>query len=122
MKMGDGGFRLAYNVQFATSTDKKVIVGVEVVNTLDPGTLVSMMQQVKENLEEIECPNPSKWLADSAYANKDDAEQAEKHFPDTTLYSPPTGNGKVDALTPRKNDNLAMIELRKRMILIGYCG
>lgn len=115
MKMGDGGFRLAYNVQFATSTDKQVILGVDVVNSLDPGTLASMMQQVKNTLTKIGCSTPSKWLADSAYANKADAEAAEIGFNDITLYSPPTGNGKVDALTPRKTDNLAMANLRERM-------
>jgi transposase len=115
MKMGDGGFRPAYNVQFATSTDKKVILGVDVVNTLDPGTLCSMMQTVTKNLKEIGCPSPSKWLADSAYANRNDAQQAKDNFSEITLYSPPIGNGKVDALTPRKTDNPAMIELRQRM-------
>lgn len=115
MKMGDGGYRPAYNVQFATSADKKVILGVDVVNTLDPGTLVPMMQMVKENLEKIGCPMPSKWLADSAYANKTDTEGAETAFIDTTLLSQPTGNGKVDATTPRKTDNHAMANLRARM-------
>jgi transposase len=115
MKMGDGGFRLAYNVQFATSTDKQVILGVDVVNTLDPGTLAPMMQQVKKTLDNIGCTMPSKWLADSAYANKADTEAAEVNFSDICLYSPPTGNGKVDALTPRKTDNAAMINLRERM-------
>ena len=57
---------------------------------------------------------PNKWLADSAYANKADAEDAEG-FSETTLYSPPVSNGKADALTPRKTDNTAMINLRKRM-------
>jgi transposase len=32
MKMGDGGFRPAYNVQFATTCDSQVIVGMAVVN------------------------------------------------------------------------------------------
>lgn len=117
MKMGDGGFRGAYNVQFATSTDKKVIVGVDVVNTLDPGTLVPMMQQVARTLKKIGCPMAKDWLADAAYANKKDAEEAEKAFPDINLYSPPVRNDKHDALTPRKTDNQAMSRLRKRMSL-----
>lgn len=115
MKMGDGGFRAAYNVQFATSTDKKVIIGVDIVNTLDPGTLVPMMQQVSLNLQKIGCPMAKDWLADSAYANKKDAEDAEKSFPNVTLYSPPISNNNHDALTPRKTDNEAMRRLRIRM-------
>ena len=39
MKMGDGSFRLAYNVQFASGTESKTIVGVDVTNTQDPGTM-----------------------------------------------------------------------------------
>ena len=115
MRMGDGGFRPAFNVQFATSTDKKVIVGVDVVNTLDPGTLVPMMQQVAKTFEKIGCPMAKDWLADSAYANKKDTAGAEKFFSDVTLYSPPTGNNKHDDLTPRQSDNEAMAKLRKRM-------
>jgi hypothetical protein len=33
MKMGDGGFRPAYNVQYATDTERQIIVGVEVVSS-----------------------------------------------------------------------------------------
>lgn len=116
MKMGDGGFRPAYNVQFVTSCSKKVILGVDVVNTLDPGTVNLLMQNVHENLTKAGCAKfPTRWLADSAYANKKDTAAAEAHFPDTTLYSPPTGNGKVDALSPRKSDTPAMKRLRERM-------
>ena len=53
-------YRPAFNVQFATSTDKQIILGVDVVNTLDPGTMTTMMQQVKENLEKIGCSMPSR--------------------------------------------------------------
>lgn len=116
MKMGDGGFHLAYNVQFATSTDKKVILGVDVVNTLDPGTLNRMMREVHENLKKIGCPQqPEKWLVDSAYANNSDLEKAQCDFPEVTIYSPPTSTNKTDPLEPKKNDNNAMRDLRKRM-------
>lgn len=116
MKMGDGGFRLAYNIQFATSVNKKVILGVSVGNTLDPGTLVPMMQQVEETLKKMECSMPSMWLVDSAYANNADMEQAENYFPNTTIYSTPTTVQKsVDPFEPRKNDKPAMAALRRRM-------
>ena len=46
MKMADGGFRPAYNVQFATTTDSQVIVGVEVCNSgSDLGQLAPMLDQ-----------------------------------------------------------------------------
>ncbi len=115
MKMPDRGTQAAYNVQFATTTDKKVIVAVEVVNTNDYGTLAPMMQQVTATFEKIGCQILKDWLCDSGYANKKDAAEAAKAFPHITFYSPPVANGKYDALTPRETDNEAMMNLRKRM-------
>ena len=46
MKMADGGFRPAYNVQFATDHDSDVIVGVAVTNASDQHELVPMLTQV----------------------------------------------------------------------------
>src|SRR5262249_59821204 len=52
MKMADGGFRPAYNVQFATATDSQVIVGVDVETTgSDAGQMVPMIEQVRGRYE-----------------------------------------------------------------------
>jgi transposase len=115
MKMGTGGFRPAYNVQFATSTKGRVVVGVEVVNTQDPGTMVPMIKQVCKNLASIGCPMPSKWIADGIYANKSDVNLTAEYFKDIDLYAPPMGNQYVDGLSERKGDSPAMSKLRKRM-------
>ena len=46
MKMGDGGFRSAFNVQFATPCKEQLIVGMEVVNTgSDMAQLAPMVEQ-----------------------------------------------------------------------------
>lgn len=46
MKMGDGGFRPAYNSQLATDADSLVIVGVEVATVgSDQGQMVPMLEQ-----------------------------------------------------------------------------
>jgi transposase len=46
MKMGDGGFRPAYNVQLATATDSQVITGVDVTNSGgDQGQMRPMVEQ-----------------------------------------------------------------------------
>ena len=37
MKMANGGFDPAYNVQFSTTTDTQVIVGVAVINSGNDG-------------------------------------------------------------------------------------
>ena len=49
MKMADGGFRPAYNVQFATDTDSQVIVGVEVDNVgSDMRQLPPLLDQLQQ--------------------------------------------------------------------------
>ena len=48
MKMADGGFRTAYNIQFATDLDALVVVGVETTNAgNDNGQLGAMQPQLK---------------------------------------------------------------------------
>ena len=48
MKMADGGFRPAYNVQLATDTESQVIVGVGVCNQgTDQGKALGMEEQVE---------------------------------------------------------------------------
>lgn len=64
MKMGDGGFRPAFNVQFATTCEDQVIVGVAVVKEgSDMGQLAPMVQQVQERVGET----PKEWLVDGGF-------------------------------------------------------
>jgi len=51
MKLADGGFRPAYNVQFATDMASRVIVGVTVTNVQsDQGSFTPMLTQVQARL------------------------------------------------------------------------
>lgn len=75
MKMGDGGTRPAYNFQFATDGDSRVIVGVKVTNSgSDRGEMTPMHGQV------VDCYSvtPEQVLVDSAYATKDDVTTVEQ--------------------------------------------
>ena len=52
MKMADGGFRPAFNVQFATDVETQIIVGVDVTNIgSDAGQMPPMVEQLHENFE-----------------------------------------------------------------------
>ena len=63
MKMGDGGFRPAYNVQYGTDTESQVIVGVAVVSAgSDQGQMAPMVQQVAERCGQT----PEEWLVGRA--------------------------------------------------------
>jgi len=64
MKMGDGGFRPAYNVQLSTVCGQQVIVGMDVVTTgSDLGQLAPMVGQVTRRLGET----PGQWLVDGGF-------------------------------------------------------
>lgn len=64
MKMGDGGFRPAFNVQFATTCEDQVIVGMDVVNAgSDMAQLSPMVEQVEKRLGQ----SPDEWLVDGGF-------------------------------------------------------
>ena len=64
MKMANGGFNPAYNVQFATDTDSGIIVGVDVTNEgSDAGLAVPMVEQIQERL----ATTPDELLLDGGY-------------------------------------------------------
>jgi len=73
MKMGDGGFRPAYNVQYATAGSEmggpRTIVGLEVSNDgSDMGKLTPMTEQIEERCGQL----PETMLADGGYAKHED--------------------------------------------------
>lgn len=64
MKMGDGGFRPAFNVQLATTCEDQVIVGVAVSNAgSDMAQMAPMVEQV---IERTGC-TPGQWLVDGGF-------------------------------------------------------
>lgn len=112
MKMGDGGFRPAFNVQLATATDSQVITGVDVTNSGgDLGQMAPMIEQHQERYAE----RPKEALVDGGFAKIDDIEKAEQGG--TTVYAPvrpPRGSSR-DAYTPRANDSPGVARWRQRM-------
>lgn len=110
--MGDGGFRLAYNVQFATGLDSRVIFGVDVVNSLDPGTAPRLMAQVHSRLTKLNMLAPKNWIGDGAYSGKDDLNAAAELFPNCRYYAPPQGCDAEKAKKHRKKDSEAIKKWR----------
>jgi IS5 family transposase len=82
MKMGDGGFRPAYNVQFATECEGHVIVGMDVVTAgSDMAQLTPMVDQVEQRAGKV----PAEWLVDGGFPAH---EQIDAVAGKTTLYAP----------------------------------
>ena len=111
MKMGDGGFRPAYNPQFASDADSLVIVGVDVATVgSDQGQMVSMVEQVSERCGRT----PEAWLVDGGYVGHEQIDQASKR---TVVYGPvPEPKDKtVDPHQAKPNDSAAVGAWRERM-------
>lgn len=82
MKMGDGGFRPAFNVQFATDCEAQVIVGMDVVTAgSDMAQLAPMVDQVEARMGKA----PEQWLVDGGFPAH---EQIDAVAGKTELYAP----------------------------------
>ena len=119
MKMGDGGFRPAYNVQFATTCEEQVIVGMDVVNVgSDMAQLAPMVEQVEQRLGR----SPDEWLV---YGGFPAHEQINAVADKTELYAPvPEPRAKKDEQgneveqdkhQPKPDDTEAVAQWRARM-------
>jgi transposase len=114
MKMADGGYRPALNVQLATATDSQIITGVEVTSSGgDQGQLAPMVEQHAERYQQP----PQEMLVDGGFAKKDDIDQVSPPQGGTTVYAPvmKSKDPDRDAHTPRADDSPAVAEWRQRM-------
>ncbi len=114
MKMGDGGFRPAFNVQFATDTQTQVITGVFVTNSGgDQGKMAPMVEQHEERYGKT----PDEMLVDGGFTKKDDITQVSAPNGSTTVYAPVQASKDKDRdpHTPRPDDSPAVAEWRQRM-------
>jgi transposase len=112
MKMADGGYRPAYNVQYAAATQGQVIVGVDVITTgSDMGQITPMLEQIQQRHE----VKPEEGLADGGFAKQEDIEKAQKQ--DTTVYVPvpKPKDPNRDRHTPLPDDSKEIAAWRVRM-------
>jgi transposase len=85
MKMADGGYRPAYNLQFAADCGSQVIVGVEVLTVgSDMGQMTPMLEQIGERYGEY----PDEYLSDGGFAKHEDIERAQAPPCGATVYVP----------------------------------
>lgn len=114
MKMGDGGFRASYNVQFATDTKSQVITGADVSNSGgDQGQMAPMVEQHEQRYQQT----PSEMLVDGGYVKKEDIDEVSEPVGSTTVYAPvmQSKSDNRDPHTPRDDDSPAVAAWRVRM-------
>ena len=119
MKMADGGFRPAYNAQFASDCDSQVIVGVELSTSgSDMAQLAPMVSQVQQRLGQV----PAQWLVDGGFPAH---EQIDAVADKTEVYAPvPEPRAKKDEHgteiaqdkhQAKPDDSTAVAQWRQRM-------
>ncbi len=113
MKMPDGGFRPAYNVQLATDQAQGVIVGVSVVREgTDAGQALPMEEQVMERTGQ----HPQDYLMDGGFATKEAITALEER--EVTVYAPvklPRNKPEEERYQPRYGDTPQVVRWRERM-------
>lgn len=112
MKMADGGFRPAYNLQFATDTAAQVITGVELDNSGgDMAQMTPMLDQLERRYEQL----PEEMLVDGGFANREAIDAAAQRA--VTVYAPvprPKDRDR-DPHVPRPGDAPGVAAWRERM-------
>lgn len=114
MKMADGGFRPAYNVQFSTDTASQIIVGIDVATCgSDQGQMAPMVEQIHERYEQY----PQDVLVDGGFVKHDDIDTVSAPEKDCTVYGPvrQPKDASKDRYAPHARDSAAVAAWRQRM-------
>ena len=112
MEMPDGGFRPAYNIQFATEVESQVVVGVEVT---DAGTDMQQLVPMLDQIEERHGCTPREVLVDGGFASLAAIETVEDR--DCRVYAPPMKplDSERDPYRPLAGDSAPIARWRRRM-------
>jgi transposase len=112
MKMPDGGFRPAYNVQLAADPISRVVTGVGLTNIgSDSGQTTPMLLDIERRTG----TRPSEYLADGGYVNTEAFTAAT--LDGTTVYAPVPAprNETIDRHAPKPTDSPETAAWRARM-------
>lgn len=115
MKMPNGGFNAAVNLQLATDTDSRAIVGVEV--TQEGSDSVGLSEPLRAQVEQRSGGRVEQHLLDGGYMRKQDIEQA--HQQGVELFVPPkpakNPQNRGGELEVKRGDSDAVRAWKQRM-------
>jgi transposase len=114
MKMGDGGFRPGFNVQYAVAGSEmggpRTIVGVNVTNVgSDMGSMAPMVEQIEERTGQ----RPAVLLADGGHAKSEDIAATRRK--DVDVIVPPAENARPIEKLKTEGADPEVIAWRERM-------
>ena len=111
MKMPDGGFRPAYNVQFASLPGSGIVIAVTVTTA---GTDKGLAEPMAQAIATAYGQRPVRHLVDGGYQMAGDIEAA--HRAGTTIYAPPQkAKSGADPHEPKPGDGPGVLAWRGRM-------
>ena len=115
MKMPNGGFNPAYNIQVATDTESRAIVGVDVTN--EGSDSAGLSEPMREQVQQRTGRPVEEHLLDGGYLRTEDLEQS--HAEGVALFVPPKPARKPERrgreLEPRPGDSEAVRAWKERM-------
>ena len=114
MKMGDGGFRPAANIQFGTDSASQVITGWDVTNRgSDQGEMAPMVEQHQDRYGIY----PPEILVDGGFTKKEDIDAVSVPEKGYTVYAPvpKPKDTERDRYVPLPGDSEAVADWRRRM-------
>ena len=114
MKMADGGYRPAYNLQLSTTCDSQVVVAVDVETSgSDRGQLPGMLDQIERRFGQ----RPKEALVDGGYVDYEEIAKIQQGEKGCKVYAPVPASRKegVDCYTPKAKDSPQVAEWRQRM-------
>ena len=115
MKMANGGFNPAINLQLATDTQSRAIVGVEVSH--EGSDNVGLSGPMRQQVEQRSGQKVEQHLLDGGYLRNQDLEQA--HQQGVELFVPPKPSRKAQnrgrELEPKPGDSAAVRAWKQRM-------
>lgn len=115
MKMADGGYRPAYNVQYSTDVGSCIIVGVGVTNSGSDG---QELPQMLDRIQKQQGVQPQEALVDGGYGTLETVEEATRR--NCVIYTPLKDEERqraagTDPHAPKKGDTPAIRAWRERM-------
>lgn len=112
MRMADGGFRPAYNIQLITDTKSRVVAGVRVTNKpADWGLMQSSLDDLKRRTGRT----PHQHLVDGGYSSKKDIEDLADRGIEVFAPLQRPKHPDSDRYKPRADQSETVRQWRKRM-------
>jgi transposase len=115
MKMPNGGFNPAVNVQLAADTASRAILGVEVTN--EGSDSVGLSEPMRQQVEQRSGQKVEQHLVHGGYMRNDDIQRS--HAQGVELFVPPKGakspGNRGRELEPQRGDSEAVLLWKRRM-------